>query len=106
MNAKAREKTSKRAKEQAWHLINEHRELFDSVSKEFAVEIIAAALIEFGNERLDELKKIISKTHRPLCSFCGGGYPDSHTREWPIPKCACIRARCELLHAVMGKEEG
>ena len=67
---------------------------------------IAAALIEFGNERLDELKKIISKTHRPLCSFCGGGYPDSHTREWPIPKCACIRARCELLHAVMGKEEG
>ena len=44
-------------KEKAWQLINEHRELFDSISKEFAVEIIAAALLTVRRETLEEAAK-------------------------------------------------
>ena len=48
----------KKAIEVAWKLINEHRELFDSISKEFAVEIIAFAIREQVKEALEEIKDV------------------------------------------------
>ena len=43
-----------KASEVAWEVINEHRELFDSISKGFAVEIISTAIQEQVKEALSE----------------------------------------------------
>ena len=43
-----------KASEVAWEVINEHRELFDSISKGFAVEIISTAIRKQIKEALSE----------------------------------------------------
>ena len=42
------------AKEAAWKVVNENRELFASMTKEFAVEIIEQALLSFAQEKMEE----------------------------------------------------
>lgn len=58
MNAELEQK----AREAAWKLINDHRELFDSISKEFAVDIIAVALLEAYKEGRKEMKEAAAMT--------------------------------------------
>src|SRR3990167_5760363 len=54
-----------RARELAWDVVNENRELFDSITKERAVDILSQALLNFTADLMGEVERLNKQLGSP-----------------------------------------